>query len=327
MIELKDIEAAARRLAPVVVRTPLLVSAALDEIAGGTVIIKPENLQLTGSFKIRGAYNMLSQLSREEASRGVVAFSSGNHAQAVAASGTMLGIETTIVMPEDAPAIKIENTRRLGGKTVLYDRYSGDREAIARAIAAEKGSVVVPAFDHEHIIAGQGTVGLELMQQCQEKGISPDQALINCSGGGLISGSAIAIKAASPATSVHPVEPQDFNNTARSLVSGERESNDPKARSICDALQTEMPGALTFSINRELLSDGLLVSDDEVKHAIRFAFRHLKLVIEPGGAAALAAAISGKIDTRDKITVVVVSGGNVDVALYASIQREEDPPT
>jgi threonine dehydratase len=265
---------------------------------------------------------MLSQLSREEASRGVVAFSSGNHAQAVAASGTMLGIETTIVMPEDAPAIKIENTRRLGGKTVLYDRYSGDREAIARKIASEQGSVVVPAFDHAHIIAGQGTVGLELMQQCQTKGISPDQVLINCSGGGLISGSAIAIKAASPATNVHPVEPQDFDNTARSLVSGKREANSPDARSICDALQTEMPGELTFSINRELLSEGLLVSDDEVKHAIRFAFRQLKLVIEPGGAAALAAAISDKIDTRDKITAVVVSGGNVDVAMYASIQRE-----
>lgn len=322
MIELPEIEAAARRLAPVVVRTPLLMSPALDEIAGGIVIIKPENLQLTGSFKIRGAYNMLSQLSREEASRGVVAFSSGNHAQAVAASGTMLGIETTIVMPEDAPAIKIENTRRLGGKTVLYDRYSGDREAIAREIASEQGSVVVPAFDHAHIIAGQGTVGLELMQQCQNKGISPDQVLINCSGGGLISGSAIAIKAASPATNVHPVEPQDFDNTARSLVSGMREANSPDARSICDALQTEMPGELTFAINRELLSDGLLVSDDEVKHAIRFAFRQLKLVIEPGGAAALAAAISGKIDTRDKITAVVVSGGNVDVAMYASIQRE-----
>lgn len=322
MIELREIEAAARRLAPIVVRTPLLMSPALDEIAGGTVIIKPENLQVTGSFKIRGAYNLLSQLSREEASRGVVAFSSGNHAQAVAASGTMLGIETTIVMPEDAPAIKIENTRRLGGKTVLYDRYSGDREAIARKIASEQGSVVVPAFDHAHIIAGQGTVGLELMQQCQDKGISPDQVLINCSGGGLISGSAIAIKAASPATNVHPVEPQDFDNTARSLVSGKREANSPDARSICDALQTEMPGELTFSINRELLSEGLLVSDDEVKHAIRFAFRQLKLVIEPGGAAALAAAISGKIDTRDKITAVVVSGGNVDVALYASIQRE-----
>ena len=323
MVELKDIAAAADRIAPVVVRTPLLASPALDEIAGATVLIKPENLQLTGSFKIRGAYNMLSQLSREEARHGVVAFSSGNHAQAVAASGTMLGIDTTIVMPEDAPRVKIDNTRRLGGNTVLYDRYNDDREAIARDIAADKGCIVVPAFDHEHIIAGQGTVGLELMRQCRDIGVTPDQVLINCSGGGLISGSAIAIKAASSGTSVYPVEPQDFDDTARSLVSGERETNDPAARSICDALQTESPGKLTFAINRELLSGGLVVSDDEVKDAMRFAFRHLKLVIEPGGAAALAAVLSARIETRGKVTVVVVSGGNVDVEMYASIQRNE----
>ncbi len=323
MVELKDIAAAADRIAPVVVRTPLLASPALDEIAGATVLIKPENLQLTGSFKIRGAYNMLSQLSREEARHGVVAFSSGNHAQAVAASGTMLGIDTTIVMPEDAPKVKIDNTRRLGGNTVLYDRYNDDREAIARDIAADKGCIVVPAFDHEHIIAGQGTVGLELMRQCRDIGVTPDQVLINCSGGGLISGSAIAIKAASSGTSVYPVEPQDFDDTARSLISGERETNDPAARSICDALQTEMPGKLTFAINRELLSGGLVVSDDEVKDAMRFAFRHLKLVIEPGGAAALAAVLRARIETRGKVTVVVVSGGNVDAEMYASIQRNE----
>jgi len=323
MVEIKDIEAAAARLAAVIVRTPLLASPVLDDAAGGVVFIKPENLQVTGSFKFRGAYNMLRQLTAEQSKNGVVAFSSGNHAQAVAASGAMLGIDTTIVMPEDAPAIKIENTRKLGGKTVLYDRYSGDREAIAREIAAEKGCVIVPAFDHEHIIAGQGTVGLELMQQCADLGVTPDQALLNCSGGGLISGSAIAIKAASPATSVHPVEPQDFDNTARSLDCGERQSNDPGARSICDALQTEMPGRLTFAINRELLSGGLAVSDEEVKNAMRFAFRHLKLVVEPGGAAALAAVLSGKTETRDKVTVVVVSGGNVDADMYASIQRNE----
>jgi len=322
MVEFKDIEAAAKRLAPVVVETPLLRSPALDEAAGGTVIIKPENLQVTGSFKFRGAYNMLSQLSADEAKHGVVAFSSGNHAQAVAASGTMLGIDTTIVMPEDAPAIKIENTRRLGGKTVLYDRYTEDREAIARGIAAETGSVVVPAFDHERIIAGQGTVGLELIHQCGEIGVTPDQVLVSCSGGGLISGTALAIKTMSPDTSVYPVEPEGFDDTARSLDSGERETNDPDARSICDALQTERPGKLTFAINRELLSAGLVVTDDEVKEAMRFAFRHLKLVIEPGGAVALAAILSGKIDTRDKVTAIVLSGGNVDVELFASIQKE-----
>lgn len=323
MVELRDIERAAERLAPVAVETPLLSSPALDEAVGGTVYIKPENLQVTGSFKFRGAYNMLSQLTAEEAKRGVVAFSSGNHAQAVAKSGTMLGIETTIVMPRDAPTIKIENTRRLGGKTVLYDRYTEDREAIAREIAAEKGSVVVPAFDHEDIIAGQGTVGLELMHQCQEIGVAPDQVLINCSGGGLTAGAAIAIKAISPETMVHPVEPKGFDDTARSLLSGKRETNDPAARSICDALQTEQPGKLTFAINRELLGAGLVVSDEEVEDAMRFGFRHLKLVIEPGGAAALAAALSGKIETRDRITVVVVSGGNVDVEMYASIQEKQ----
>ena len=323
MVEFKDIEAAAERLAPVVVETPLLRSAALDEVAGGAVYIKPENLQVTGSFKFRGAYNMLSQLTAEEAKHGVVAFSSGNHAQAVAKSGAMLGIETTIVMPKDAPAIKIENTRQLGGKTVLYDRYTEDREAIAREIAAEKGSVVVPAFDHERIIAGQGTVGLELMRQCQEIGVTPDRVLVSCSGGGLISGTALAIKTMSLDTRVYPVEPEDFDDTARSLESGERESNNPAARSICDALQTESPGKLTFAINRELLSAGLVVSDDEVREAIRFAFRHLKLVVEPGGAVALAAVLSGKILTRDQVTAIVLSGGNIDVELFASIQNEQ----
>jgi threonine dehydratase len=322
MVEFTDIEKAAERLAPVAVETPLLRSPALDELAGGAIWIKPENLQVTGSFKFRGAYNMMSQLSAEEKKRGVVAFSSGNHAQAVAACGGMLGIETTIVMPEDAPTVKIENTRRLGGKTVLFDRYSEDREAIAHGIAAESGNVVVPAFDHEHIIAGQGTVGLELMRQCSDRGVTPDQVLVSCSGGGLIAGTSVAIKAISPETNVYPVEPEDFDDTARSLISGERERNDPAARSICDALQTESPGKLTFPINRELLGAGLVVSDEEVREAVRFAFRNLKLVVEPGGAVALAAVLSGKIETRDRVTAIVLSGGNVDVELFASIQKE-----
>ena len=323
VVELKDIEAAAKRLASVAVETPLLHSPALDDVAGGTVYIKPENLQVTGSFKFRGAYNMMSQLSADEAKHGAVAFSSGNHAQAVAASGTMLGIETTIVMPKDAPAIKIENTRRLSGDTILYDRYNEDRVAIAGKIAAEQGSAVIPAFDHEHIIAGQGTAGLELMRQCGELGVTPDQVLVNCSGGGLTAGVAIAVKALSPETNVFPVEPQDFDDTARSLKSGQRETNDPAARSICDALQTESPGEITFLINQELLSPGLVVSDDEVKEAIRFAFRHLKLVAEPGGSVSLAAVLSGKLDTRDKVTVIILSGGNIDVEMFASIQKGE----
>ncbi|MDH3621699.1 MAG: pyridoxal-phosphate dependent enzyme, partial [Gammaproteobacteria bacterium] len=187
MIGIADIELAARRLDGVAVCTPLLRNSELDDTAGGTVLVKPECLQLTGSFKIRGAYNFLSQLSPEEAQRGVVAFSSGNHAQGVAAAGTMLGIRTAIVMPEDAPRAKLDNTRRLGGEVITYDRYTGDREAIARDLAAERGAVVVPSYDHEYIIAGQGTVGLEIAQQCNDLGIVPDQVLVNCGGGGLIS--------------------------------------------------------------------------------------------------------------------------------------------
>jgi threonine dehydratase len=319
-VDISDIEGAAERLRNVAVLTPLIRSPEMDERAGGPVLIKPECLQRTGSFKIRGAYNLMSQLSAEQAARGVVAWSSGNHAQGVAAAGTLLGIRTAIVMPEDAPAAKIERTRRFGGETILYDRYTGDREAIARQLAAERGAETVPSYDHEHIIAGQGTVGLEMMRQAGEIDMLPDQVLISCSGGGLSSGCAVAIKSASPDTRVHTVEPSDFDDTARSLLSGKRESNSAEARSICDALQVETPGELTFEINRELAGEGLAVSDAEVRDAIRFAFLHLKLVVEPGGAVALAAVLAGKIATRDRITAVVVSGGNIDAELFAEIQ-------
>jgi threonine dehydratase len=320
MLNLEEIRAAAKRLEPVIVRTPLISSPTLDEIVGGKVFLKAENLQRTGSFKIRGAYNLLSQLTPEQAERGVIAFSSGNHAQAVAAAGTMLGIETTIVMPEDAPKIKIENTRKLGGTTVLYDRYTGDREAIAREMAAERGCEVVPSYDHERIIAGQGTAGLEIVEQCEEAGVVPDQVFINCSGGGLSAGCAIAIRSQLPDTSVHPVEPEQYDDTCRSLESGQREQVDVSASSICDALQVATPGEITFSINKELLGSGVRVSDNEVRDAIRFAFIHLKLVVEPGGAASLAAVLCGKVDARDKVTVAMMSGGNIDAAMFASIQ-------
>ena len=320
MVNLDDIRAAAERLQPIIVRTPLISSPALDELVGGRVFLKAENLQRVGSFKIRGAYNLLSQLSPEQAKRGVIAFSSGNHAQAVAAAGTMLGIETTIVMPEDAPRIKIENTRKLGGITVLYDRYTGDRETIAREMAAERGCEVVPSYDHEHIIAGQGTAGLEIVEQCAEAGVVLDQVLINCSGGGLTAGCAVAIKSQLPDVSIHPVEPEQYDDTRRSLISGKREQVDVSAKSICDALQVATPGKITFEINRKLLSDGITVSDDEVREAIRFAFANLKLVVEPGGAASLAAILAGKVDTRDKVTVAILSGGNIDAELFAAIQ-------
>lgn len=321
MIDVQDIEAAAVRLSEVSVSTPLLRNFELDHIAGGVVLLKPECLQVTGSFKIRGAYNFLSQLTDHEAQRGVVAWSSGNHAQGVAAAGAILGVSTVIVMPEDAPRAKLANTRRLGGEVITYDRYTEDREAIARGIAAERGAAVVPSYDHERIIAGQGTVGLEIANQSIAMEAPAEQVLICCGGGGLTAGSAIALKARLPGVSVHTVEPQAFDDTARSLELGERVRVDDSARSICDALQAHTPGELTFEINRRLLGAGLSVTDDEVRDAMRFAFRHLKLVVEPGGAVALAAVLTGKIDTRGKTTVVVLSGGNVDSELFAEIQR------
>jgi threonine dehydratase len=322
MITVGDIEAAARRLAGIAVETPLLQSSRLDEMTGGTVLLKPECLQRVGSFKIRGAYNLLSQLSPEQARRGVVAWSSGNHAQGVAAAGAMLGIHTTIVMPEDAPVAKLENTRRLGGEVITYDRYTGDREAIAREIAAERGAELVPSYDHADIIAGQGTVGLEIAEQSIASGMPVDQVLIPCGGGGLSSGSAIALKARLPDVAVITVEPENYDDTAQSLQSGRRVSVPTTQRSVCDALLVASPGKLTFDIMRKFVEAGLVVSDDEVKSAMRFAFRDLKLVVEPGGAAALAAVLAEKIDFEGKTTAVVLSGGNVDVELFSEIQAE-----
>jgi len=322
-VTLADVEAAAARVHDVAVETPLLQSAELDAVVGGRVLIKPECLQRTGSFKIRGAYNLMSQLDAAQAARGVVAWSSGNHAQGVAAAGALLGIRTTIVMPEDAPPAKIENTRRLGGEPVLYDRYNGDREEIARSIAAKTDASLIPSYEHRDIIAGQGTVGLELIQQSVALGLTPDQVLICCGGGGLSAGCAVAIKSKSPASKIYLVEPEDFDDTRRSFQRGERVGNDDSARSICDALQTATPGKMTFAINRELAEDVLIVSDDEVRAAMRFAFRHLKLVVEPGGAVALAALLAGKVDAAGKVTAIVLSGGNVDEKLFASIQRDD----
>lgn len=322
MVEAADIAAAAKRLDGISVRTPLLQNYELDQMAGGKVLIKPECLQVTGSFKIRGAYNRLRQLTAEQAANGVVAWSSGNHAQGVAKAGALLGIRTTIVMPEDAPKSKLENTRRLGGEVVTYDRYSGDREVIAKEIAAKRGAALVPSYDHEHIIAGQGTIGLEIADDANEFGFTPTQVLIPCGGGGLSSGCAVALKSRLPGVEIYVVEPADFDDTARSIASGERMRIEDSARSICDALQTATPGALTFAIHQKLLTKALTVSDAEVRSAIRFAFRNLKLVVEPGGAVALAAVLSGKLDTKGKTTVIVLSGGNIDVELFAEIQTE-----
>jgi threonine dehydratase len=324
MIDIAAIEAAARRLDGVAIRTPLVRNDELDRIAGGRVLVKTENLQAIGSFKIRGAYNLMSQLSAEAAARGVVAFSSGNHAQGVALAGRLLGIHAAIVMPEDAPRAKMDSTRRLGGEVITYDRYTGDREAIARAIAAERGAALVPSYDHEDIIAGQGTVGLEIAEQALEMQLPPDQVLINCGGGGLSAGSAVALKARLDGVSVRTVEPQDFDDTARSIAAGKRMKVAAGSRSICDSLLADSPGELPFEIHRRLFDAGLAVSDREVRDAMRFAFRNLKMVVEPGGAVSLAAVLSGKVDTAGKTTAIVISGGNVDLDQFAAIQESAD---
>ena len=324
MIDITAIEAAAARLADVAIRTPLIRNDELDRIAGGPVLVKAENLQAIGSFKIRGAYNLMSQLTAEQAARGVVAFSSGNHAQGVAMAGRLLGIHAAIVMPEDAPRAKMDNTRRLGGEVITYDRYTGDREAIARDIAAERGAALVPSYDHEHIIAGQGTVGLEIAEQALEIRLPPDRVLINCGGGGLSAGSAVALKARLPGVSVRTVEPEDFDDTARSIAAGKRMKVAPGSRSICDSLLADSPGVLPFEIHSRLFDAGLTVSDREVREAMRFAFRNLKMVVEPGGAVSLAAVLSGKLDTADKTTAIVISGGNVDLDQFAAIQESAD---
>lgn len=316
---LDDIKDAARRLTGLAVRTPLLDCPAADIACGGKILIKAEMLQRTGSFKFRGAYNRISRLTDDERKNGVVAFSSGNHAQAVAAVSEIFGIAATIVMPADAPAMKIDATREYGATVILYDRFTESREDIAAEIVTTQGATLVPPFDHPLIIAGQGTVGLEIAEDMLARCIVPDQVLVPCSGGGLVAGIATAITAQFPACRVHAVEPSGFDDMARSLISGRRETADPKARSICDALLVPTPGELTFSINKNMLAEGLSVDDDAVRAAMAFTFRHLKLVAEPGGAIALAAALSGHIDCKSKTTIVVMSGGNVDPALFGEI--------
>lgn len=318
----EDVEAAAGRLAGIARRTPLLARTPLDELTGGRVLLKLESLQRTGSFKIRGAYNRLVQLSPDERAAGVVAFSSGNHAQGVAAAAAMLGMHAAIVMPTDAPRAKLEGTRALGAEIILYDRECESREEIAAVLATKRGATLVPAFDDPHIIAGQGTVGLELMQQAREFDATPDQVLIACSGGGLVSGSALAIRELSPTTEVLCVEPAGFDDTRRSLEAGHRMSNPKGLRSICDGLLSPSPGALTFTLMRELLAGGVTVTDAQVRAAMAWAFRHLKLVIEPSGAVALAALLAGQVPTHGRTTAIVVTGGNVDAATFVEALRQ-----
>lgn len=312
-----DVAAAAARIAAHVVRTPLLRSPALDAATGGTVLLKPEPLQRTGSFKLRGATNAIRQLDAAARARGVVTHSSGNHGQAVACAAAAVGAPATVFMPADAPAIKRAATASWGATVRLYDRARDDREALSRAHAETTGQTVIPPFDHPHVIAGQGTAALELAADARAAGLAMDALLVCTGGGGLVAGSALAVASSSPATLVHAVEPEGWDDTARSLAAGERLANAPGGGGLCDALMAPMPGVLTFALNRRLLAGGLVVTEAEVLAAMAFAFRHLKLVVEPGGAVALAALLAGKIDARGKVVGAVLSGGNVDPAVFA----------
>ena len=319
-----DICAAAARLSGLAVETPLIESQALNERFGARLLFKPEVLQRTGSFKFRGAYNKISTLSQEDRRHGVVAFSSGNHAQGVAASAAMFGIEAVIVMPSDAPAMKIANVRRMGAEVVLYDRFSEDRAAIAKAYV-DKGMALVPPYDDPAIIAGQGTIGLELVAQAEKLGAHLDAVVIPCGGGGLSSGISVAVKDGSPTTAIWAAEPEHFDDTRRSLAGGVRVANEPGHTSICDALLTPEPGEITFEINRHNLAGSVAVSQTAVAAAMRDAMAYLKLVVEPGGCVALAALSSGEIDIKGKTVAVVLSGGNVDYGLYADIIAGKPP--
>jgi len=314
-----DIAEAQKRLAGVAVRTPLINSAVLDERLGARVFLKLETLQRTGSFKFRGAYNKISSIPPDKRAAGVVAYSSGNHAQGVAAAAKLLGMRATIVMPSDAPAAKRRRTQALGAEIVPYDRDTEDRAAIGAAIAKERGATLVPPYDDPLIIAGQGTIGAEIVEDLAALGLAPDMVMVGASGGGLAAGIALGVKAGAPEAQLYAIEPEGFDDTLRSFASGRRESNARMSGTICDSLMSATPGELTFPITRALIGQGFTVSDDEVIRAVRYAFEELKLVVEPGGAVSLAALLAGKADITGKVAVAILSGANVDAELFAKI--------
>ena len=311
--------AAEARLDGKAIRTPLIENRVLNEAVGARVFVKAENLQHCGAFKFRGAYNFMAQLSPEERRAGVVAWSSGNHAQGVALAAKMLGAPATIVMPADAPRIKADMVRRLGAEIVTYDRYSEDREAIGRRLSTEKGASLAPSYDHPWIIEGQGTAGLETARQAARLGVALEAFIVCCGGGGLASGCALGFSVVSPDTRILIAEPEFYDDTLRSLAAGERLTADVSRPTLCDAIATPSPGALTFPILQRYCGGGAAVSEAEVRAAMRFAFLHLKLVVEPGGAVALAALLSGRIRPEGPAIGLILSGGNVDPERYAGI--------
>lgn len=318
--DFSEITAAAGRIKGVLVETPLLENSRVNDRLGGRLLIKPEGLQRTGSFKVRGAWNCLSQLDAAQRARGVVAFSSGNHGQAIAWAAKQLGIATAIViMPKDAPAAKISRTRAWGAEVILYDRTTEDREAIGRRLSEERGLALVPPFEHRQIIAGQGTLALEAARQAAAMGATPAALLLGGSGGGLAAGCALAWEQVLPEARVWMVEPEGFDDHGRSLATGSRQQNVPGGKSICDSLLSPIPGDLTFRINAPRLGGALAASDADAAAAMRFAFEEYGLVVEPGGSLGLAAVITGKFPLEGRCAVVLLSGANVDAELYARL--------
>lgn len=315
-MNINEIRNAARRNAGHVRRTPLLTSPFLDEIAGRRVYVKPECLQHTGSFKYRGAHNAISQLTADQREMGVIAFSSGNHAQGIALAARQNQTPSTIVMPSDAPQLKIDNTRALGAKVVLYDRATESRDEIGARLAEENELTLIKPFDNEAVIAGQGTVGLEIANQARDEGIRDAQVLVPCGGGGLTAGIALALDHDAPDLQVRPVEPKGFDDVTRSLETGEIKQNAQLTGSICDAIITAAPGELTFPIMQRLCGTGIVVPDEDCLRAMAQAFTRLKLVIEPGAAIALAAALFHPNQIKGDAVIVVATGGNVDAPVF-----------
>jgi threonine dehydratase len=310
--EFADIEAAAARIAPFAVETPLFENAALNERLGARIFLKPESLQRTGSFKFRGAYNRIGLIPENDRAGGVVAFSSGNHAQGVAAAAALYGIHATIVMPRDAPRAKIEGTQALGAEILFYDRMTDDREAIATKIMQDRGATLVRPFDDAGIVAGQGTIGLEIARQAKARSIKLDAVFVPCSGGGVVSGVALALSGASPGTRTISVEPENFDGMRLSLLAGKRVSASGGTLSMADALMAPIPGVVPFALAQRFMEPGLVVTDDELATAVAYAAERLKLIIEPGGSAGLAALLAGRYDVHGKTVAVVLTGGNCD---------------
>jgi threonine dehydratase len=314
----EDVQRAGLRIRPHIRTTPLVRIVELEPFTGGPVLVKMEPLQRTGSFKIRGAMNRILCLTDAERRAGVVAWSSGNHAQGVAAAAAQFSVPAVIVMPADAPALKIANTRALGAEVVTYDRATQDREVIAREIAAKRRLVVVPSYDDAHIIAGQGTLGLEIAAQAREMSLRIDDVVVPASGGGLAAGVGLAVREHNPNARIFTAEPAGYDDHSRSIKAGAQQRNATTANALCDALLAATPGALTWALNRTLLSAGYAVDDGEVCAAMAFAFRQMKIVVEPGGAVALAAILGRRHAGPGRTTVIVLSGGNVDPATFSA---------